>query len=217
MSEENSILVNEIFRSIQGEGTRAGRPCSFVRLAGCNLRCSWCDTRYALDKHTEMSQADVLARLANLKCPMVEVTGGEPLAQPVAVGLLRELCQVGYEVLLETNGTLDISEVDHRVARIVDIKCPSSGQHGRMLWENIPLLSQADEVKFVIADRVDYEYARKIIAEYDLPRRCAVIVSPVLGVLKPADLAAWMLYDMLDARLGLQLHKFIWPSQDRGV
>jgi 7-carboxy-7-deazaguanine synthase len=217
MSEENPILVNEIFRSIQGEGTRAGRPCSFVRLAGCNLRCSWCDTRYAWDKYVEMSQADVLNRLANLKCPMVEVTGGEPLAQEASAGLLQALCQVGYEVLMETNGTLDISVVDSRVARIVDIKCPSSGEHGKMRWENIPLLRQADEVKFVIAERGDYDYACKVIADYNLPRRCAVILSPVLGVLKPADLSAWMLYDVLDARLGLQLHKFIWPSQDRGV
>ena len=213
----SSLLVNEIFLSIQGEGTRSGRPCAFVRLAGCNLRCSWCDTAYAWDEGTRMTLEQVLAHVQGLRCHLVELTGGEPLAQEPAAELLQRLCDAGYEVLLETNGSLDISILDERVVRIIDIKCPSSGQTAQMRWENIPLLRNRDEVKFVIADRSDYEFARQTTQQYALTQRCTVIFSPVASKLDPASLADWICQDLQDVRLGLQLHKIIWPDKDRGV
>lgn len=213
----SSLLVNEIFLSIQGEGTRSGRPCTFVRLAGCNLRCSWCDTAYAWDEGRQMTLEQVLARVRELRCRLVELTGGEPLAQEPAAELLHQLCEAGYEVLLETNGSLDISILDERVIRIIDIKCPSSGQTSQMRWENIPLLRKTDEVKFVVAGRSDYEFARQTIQQYALTHRCTVILSPTASVLDPASLAEWICQDLQDIRLGLQLHKIIWPDKDRGV
>ena len=211
------IKVNEIFLSIQGESTRAGLPCTLVRLAGCNLRCEWCDTRYAWQDGRDMSVDEILAAVAALACRRVEVTGGEPLIQPAAVELLRRLCDAGYETLLETNGSQDISQVDGRVVRIVDFKCPSSGQDHANLWQNAEHLTCRDEVKFVIADRRDYDFACRAVREHGLTARCPVIFSPVHGRLEPAELAAWMLADRLDVRLGLQLHKIIWPGKDRGV
>lgn len=213
----SSLLVNEIFLSIQGEGTRSGRPCAFVRLAGCNLRCSWCDTAYAWNEGRQMTLEQVLARVRELRCRLVELTGGEPLAQEPAAELLHQLCEAGYEVLLETNGSLDISILDERVIRIIDIKCPSSGQTGQMRWENIPLLRKTDEVKFVVAGRSDYEFARQTIQQYALTHRCTVILSPTASVLDPASLADWICQDLQDVRMGLQLHKIIWPNKDRGV
>jgi len=213
----SSLLVNEIFLSIQGEGTRSGRPCTFVRLAGCNLRCSWCDTAYAWDEGTQMTLEQVLAHVQGLRCHLVPLTGGEPLAQEPAAELLQRLCDAGYEVLLETNGSLDISILDERVVRIIDIKCPSSGQTAQMRWENIPLLRKTDELKFVVAGRSDYEFARQTTQQYALTQRCTVIFSPVASKLDPASLADWICQDLQDIRLGLQLHKIIWPDKDRGV
>ncbi len=215
MSE--TLIVNEIFLSLQGEGTRAGLPCVLVRLAGCNLRCRWCDTRYAWDTGEAMSTDDVLARVAELGCRRVEVTGGEPLAQLATPELLRRLCDAGCETLMETNGSLDISRVDERVVRIVDFKCPSSGEAEANRWENVAHLTACDEVKFVIADRGDFEFARDAARLHEIAARCTIIFSPVLDELKPATLAEWILEDGLDVRLGLQLHKIIWLDKDRGV
>ena len=212
-----TLTVNEIFLSIQGEGTRAGRRCAFVRLTGCNLRCSWCDTRYAWSEGKEMSLDAVLEQVVKLACPLVEVTGGEPLAQASTPALLERLCESGYETLLETNGSLDISAVDARVVRIVDFKCPSSGRQDANRWPNADLLTPRDEVKFVLADRRDYDFARDAIQRHGLAKRCEVIFSPVLDRLPPAKLAQWIIADRLPVRLGLQLHKFIWPDKDRGV
>ena len=212
-----TLTVSEIFRSIQGEGTRAGLPCVLVRLAGCNLNCAWCDTPEARGGGRGRSIDDVLACVAGLKCPRVEVTGGEPLAQDATPELLRRLCEAGYETLLETNGSLDAAAVDPRVVRIVDVKCPSSGESHTTHWANLEQLTGRDEVKFVLGDRADYEFARDVVAGHGLAGKCPVIFSPVHGVLEPAALAEWILADDLDVRVGLQLHKMIWPDRAEGV
>jgi 7-carboxy-7-deazaguanine synthase len=211
------LAVSEIFLSIQGESSRAGLPCVLVRLAGCNLRCAWCDTQYAWTGGREMGVEEVLAKVGELACRRVEVTGGEPLCQAAAPELLRRLADAGYETLLETNGSQDIRVVDERVVRIVDFKCPSSGEAAANCWANAGHLTARDEVKFVLADRADYEFARRAVAEHGLPARCGVIFSPVHGRLDPAALARWVLADGLDVRLGVQLHKVIWPDRARGV
>ncbi len=210
------MQVVEIFRSLQGEGVRAGMPCSFVRLAGCNLRCKWCDSQYAWEGGEEMSLEAIVRRVEQLDLPRVELTGGEPLIHPEAPTLLGRFCDEGYETLLETNGSLDISEIDPRVVRIVDIKCPSSGQAEKMRWENLDLLTHIDEVKFVLADRDDFDYACRILSQYELPARCLVTLSPVAGKLDPTQLAQWILDARANVRLGLQLHRLLWPGQDRG-
>jgi len=214
----NTILtVNEIMLSIQGEGTRAGVSCVLVRLTGCNLDCSWCDTPHARTEGDEMSVDEILAHVGRLGCGLVELTGGEPLYQDHAAGLLKAFCDAGFETLLETNGSLDISQVDQRVVRIVDFKCPASGESDRILWSNVEQLRPDDEAKFVIADREDYNFARNAVEKHSLDRRCTIIFSPAVGHLDPADLARWILRDNLPVRLGLQLHKIIWPDKDRGV
>ena len=208
------LTVNEVFHSIQGEGTRAGLPCAFVRLTGCNLRCDWCDTRHAWYEGTPMSIQQVLEAVARAPCKRVELTGGEPLMQSGAAALLAALCDAGYETLLETNGSMDISPVDGRVVRIVDFKCPSSLMDAHNRWSNVRLLTPTDEVKFVLADRGDFEFARQAVVEREILGRCPVIFSPVLNRLPPADLAEWILDDgrLQDIRLGLQLHRMIWPD-----
>lgn len=210
------LAVCEIFLSIQGEASRAGLPCAFVRLSGCNLHCAWCDTRYAREGGSEMTVDEVLARLGEYACRRVEITGGEPLCQPGSLELMRRLCDDGWEVLLETNGSLDIAPVDERVVRIVDFKCPASGQGGRNLWTNVEHLRCGDEVKFVLADRGDYDYAVAVLGRRRIADRCAVVFTPAHGRLDPARLAQWILADGLDVRLGLQLHRIIWPGEDRG-
>lgn len=211
-----TLSISEIFLSIQGESTRAGLPCTFVRLAGCDVGCQWCDTPYAREGGEAMELAAVLARVKELDCPLVEVTGGEPLAQEGAITLLARLCEAGYQVLLETSGTVDIAGVDERVVRIVDVKCPSSGATDRMRWANMRLLRPADEVKIVLAGRTDYDFAKDVIARYDLTRRCTVLLGAVAGRLALADLSAWILADRLPVRLNVQLHKIIWPAEERG-
>jgi len=211
------LRVTEVFHSLQGESTLAGRPCVFVRLTGCQMRCRWCDSEYAFHGGTWRTRDELLAEVAGFDCPLVEVTGGEPLLQPGTLPLLTALCDRGYEVLVETGGHRDISGVDARVARIVDLKCPGSGESEANRWENLSLLRPRDEVKFVIADRRDYEWSRDLVREKKLLDRCPVLFSPVHGVLDPGELAQWTLADGLPIRLQLQLHKYLWPAVERGV
>ncbi len=194
-----------------------GRPCTFVRLTYCNLRCSYCDTEYAFEEGKEMSTDEILSKVRSYGCRMVEITGGEPLYQPNVHGLMRRLCDEGYEVLIETGGSLDISPVDPRVKRIVDFKCPSSKMMKKNLWDNAQFLNEKDEVKFVIGNREDYDWSKRMILEHRLDQKCPILMSPVFGELAPADLAEWILEDKLDARLQLQLHKYIWHPETRGV
>lgn len=210
-------MVNEIFLSIQGESTRAGLPCAFVRLTGCNLRCGWCDTAYAFYQGRRMSVEDVLAEVAGLGCPLVEVTGGEPLAQRESLVLMAALVDRGYRVLLETGGSLPICDVPEGVIRILDVKCPGSGEAHRNHWENLDNLRAGDEVKFVIASREDYLWAVACVRERELAGRSAVLFSAVHGGLSAGDLAQWMLEDGVPARLQIQLHKVLWPGVERGI
>jgi 7-carboxy-7-deazaguanine synthase len=212
------LTVFEIYPSIQGESTHAGRPCTFVRLAACDLRCAWCDTPYAFTGGQKMSIEDVVARVGELGVGLVELTGGEPLLQKEAAPLMAALLGRGHEVLLETGGHISVADVPAPVVRIIDVKCPGSGEAARMHWPNLDLLQPHDEVKFVIRDRADYEYARDVVARHRLTGRVhAVLFSPVHGVLDPQLVAAWILEDHLTVRLQLQLHKFIWSPETRGV
>ena len=212
------LTVNEIFYSIQGESTRAGRPCVFVRLTACDLRCSWCDTPYGFHEGQKMSIDEVVAAVNVYRCQLVEITGGEPLLQEDVYGLMERLLAGDGTVMLETGGHRPITRVPRAVVKIVDIKCPGSGEADKNDWTNLDRLAPHDEVKFVIADRADYEFARQAIARHDLPSRTAAILfSPVHGVLAPKALSEWILEDRLPVRLQLQLHKFIWPPDTRGV
>lgn len=213
------LRVVEIYRTLQGESTRAGLPCAMVRLAGCNLHCRWCDTSHARDPNAgeTMSLDRILDTVRRLDCPRVEVTGGEPLLQEACCELLRQFVLERYEVLLETNGSVDIGGVHDTVRRIVDIKCPSSGHPDAFRTANIELLRPRDEIKFVLADRTDFDFALDMIGEHSLLARCAVLLSPVWGQLEPAELAGWLLDSQLDLRLSLQLHKLLWPERNRGV
>ena len=212
------LLVHEIYVSIQGESTHAGRPCAFVRLSACDLRCAWCDTAYAFTGGTKMSIDEVVAAVEQLRCPLVELTGGEPLLQAEAIPLMARLVALGHEVLIETGGHLPIHGLPAEVVAIVDVKCPGSGESAKMHWPNLDALRPQDEVKFVIADRADYEYARGIVRERDLASRVeAVQFSPVFGALPAADLARWIIEDHLPVRLQLQQHKYVWAPDARGV
>jgi 7-carboxy-7-deazaguanine synthase len=210
------MRVTEIFHSIQGESSHAGRPCVFVRLTGCNLRCRWCDSEYTFTGGEKMSAGDVMARVRSYGCKLVEITGGEPLAQAEAFELVAELCDQDYEVLIETSGSIDIAPVDRRAKIILDVKCPGSGEAAKNRWENLEALRPHDEVKFVIADRADYDFAKRIVAEKGLDR-WTVLFSPVWGELDMKTLAEWMLADRVTARLQTQLHKHIWGAEARGV
>jgi len=212
------LTVNEIFYSIQGEATRAGEPCVFVRLTACDLRCSWCDTEYAFYEGRKRSVADVVAEVVQHQCRLVEITGGEPLIQEDVYPLMSELLDRGYTVMLETGGHRSIARVPDAVVKIVDVKCPGSGEAGKNHWENLSALGPRDEVKFVIKDRADYDYARDVIVRHGLAgRAAAILLSPVHGVLEPRLLSEWILQDHLPVRLQLQVHKFIWPAAMRGV
>jgi len=211
------LRIHEIFHSIQGESSFAGRPCVFVRLTGCQMRCVWCDTAYAFHEGDWRTVEEVVAEVRGYGCPLVEVTGGEPLLQPAVHPLMRRLCDEGFEVLLETGGGLDIAPVDPRVRRIVDVKCPGSGEAANNRWANLDALRAGDEVKFVIADAADYAWAREVVARHALAARCPVHFSPVWGRLSPEQLSAWILADRLPVRLGLQLHKIVWGAEARGV
>jgi 7-carboxy-7-deazaguanine synthase len=212
------LTVNEIFHSIQGESTFVGEPCVFVRLTACDLRCSWCDTAYAFYEGRKMSVDDVIAAVDEFGCDLVEITGGEPLLQKDVYPLMSRLLGRGKTVLIETGGHHTIEHVPSGVIRIVDVKCPGSGEQARMHWENLRLVSSSDQVKFVVKDRADYEYARDVVRREDLANRVgAVLFSPVHGVMNARTLAEWILADKLPVRLQLQVHKFIWPADMRGV
>lgn len=211
------LKVNEIFLSIQGESSWAGLPCAFVRLSGCPLRCRWCDTAYAYDQGEDMALEEVLARVRGLGSRLVEVTGGEPLAQARTPELVRALLDAGHVVLVETSGALDIAVLDRRAHIVMDVKCPGSGMSGRMHWPNLKKLGPRDEVKFVLADRLDYDYARRVVDEHGLAGRASLLLSPVMGLIEPRLVVEWMLADRLPARFQLQLHKYIWPPERRGV
>jgi 7-carboxy-7-deazaguanine synthase len=215
---QGTLLIHEIYRSIQGESSFAGRPCVLVRLSACNLRCSWCDTPQAFTGGTRMPRAEVLRNALAWDTPTVLVTGGEPLLQPEVLPLLRELCDAGKSVLLETSGERDVSGVDARVHRIMDLKAPGSGESQRNRWSNLALLTQRDQIKFVLLDRADYEWAREVIARERLRELVGeVLLSCVHGVLEPQQLVAWVLEDGLDVRVQLQLHKYIWGANAQGV
>jgi len=212
------LTINEIFHSIQGESTHAGRPCVFVRLTACDLRCRWCDTPYAFHEGRKMSVDEVVADVEARGCPVVEVTGGEPLLQADVYPLMQRLLDAGKTVLIETGGHRSIAQVPAGVVRIMDVKCPGSGESDRNDWSNLALLTPADEVKFVIADRADYEYAREIVNRENLTDRvAAVLFSPVHGELPSQQLAEWVIADRLEVRVQLQMHKYIWTPETRGV
>lgn len=212
------LTINEIFHSIQGESTHAGRPCVFVRLTACDLRCRWCDTPYAFHEGRKMSVDEVVAEVEASGCPVVEVTGGEPLLQADVYPLMQRLLDAGKTVLIETGGHRSIAQVPAGVIRIMDVKCPASGEAGKNDWSNLALLTPADEVKFVIADRADYEYARAVVQRERLAGRvAAVLFSPVHGELEAKQLAEWVIADRLEVRVQLQMHKYIWSPQTRGV
>lgn len=218
LQKERRLRVSEVYASVQGESTHVGKLCVFVRLTGCNLRCRWCDSEFTFTGGTHRDLEDVAQQAHAFGIHTIELTGGEPLVQRGAIPLMARLLELGHEVLLETSGSRDITDVPEGVHIILDLKAPDSGEVAANLWSNIPLLRRKDEVKFVLASRADYEWARAAIAEHDLARRVgAVLISPAWGLVNPADLAAWMVEDRLPARLQIQLHKVVWDPMARGV
>ena len=215
---EATLTVNEIYRSIQGESTWAGLPCVFVRLTFCDLRCTYCDTAYAFYAGSKMKLSEIVERVLAFDCPLVEITGGEPLLQKNTLPLMRELCDHQKILLLETSGAHDISQVDPRVHRIMDLKTPGSGESERNRYENVSFLTRRDEVKFVIGSREDYLWSKQKIQEFHLLDRCGtVLFSPIFGRIDPRTIVEWMLEDRLQVRFQLQMHKFIWAPETRGV
>ena len=212
------MRICEIFTSIQGESTFAGLPCTFVRFSGCNLRCVYCDTKYSYDEGIEMEIGDILQRVDSAGVRLVEITGGEPLLQgEETLCLIRELLDGGYEVLVETNGSRNIKELDKRATIILDMKTPCSAMSNMMDFTNLEIVKITDEVKFVICGRDDYEWSKKIVSQYGLEEKCKVLFSPGYGMLQPRELAAWILKDRLRARLNIQIHKYIFDPRERGV
>ncbi len=217
MSSPPVLRITEIFYSLQGESTHAGEPCVFIRLTGCPLRCTWCDTEYAFYGGTEMPLETVVEQVRSYRCRLVEITGGEPLHQPSAFPLIEALCAEGFEVLIETSGAIDTSPIDPRAQVILDVKCPGSGMMDRMNWENLVQVRKKDQVKFVIKDRNDYDWAVEVVSRYGLVERCPVLFSPVFEEMDLRQLAEWILQDGLPVRFQLQLHKYVWDPQMRGV
>lgn len=213
------LKVNEIFYSIQGESSYSGRPCVFVRLTGCNLRCSYCDTRYAYEEGEDLEMDQVIDRVKSHRCVLVEITGGEPLMQKDTPLLIQRLLDLGFEVILETNGSMDVSVVDSRCVKILDIKCPSSGEAKQNCLENVARLHRKDEIKFAIGSREDFDYAKSILSFVNTAEGSIKqpLFSPVYGKMTPELLAQWILADHLDVRMQIQLHKVIWGSETRGV
>ncbi len=219
MKSPNNIRITEIYRSIQGESTWAGLPCTFIRMARCNLRCRWCDTTYSFHGGENWLIDDVLHQVQELGCKLVEITGGEPLAQKSCIPLSEALLATGHTVLIETSGSLPVDVLPEDVIRIMDLKCPDSGECDKNYWPNLDVLvPDKDEVKFVLASRRDYEWCRDVISKYSLQERCKdILLSPVFSDIKPADIVAWILEDDLPVRFQLQMHKFIWPPDQKGV
>ena len=216
--QEKAVTINEIYHSIQGESTWMGRPCVFVRLTFCDLRCNYCDTEYAFYEGKKQTLKGILDAVAAFRCPLVEITGGEPLLQKNVLPLMSMLCDADYTVLLETSGAHDISKVDAHVHRIMDLKTPGSGEVDKNLWSNIDHLTARDEVKFVMGSREDYEWSREKVHRFDLSKRChAVLFSPIFGRIDPRQIVEWILEDKLDVRFQLQMHQFFWTPTQRGV
>jgi 7-carboxy-7-deazaguanine synthase len=211
------LKVNEIYYSVQGESTRSGLPCVFVRLTYCNLRCVYCDTEYAFYEGNDYSIDEILTEVKKYDCKLIEVTGGEPLMQDECINLMKELCDDGFEVLLETGGSLPINNVDKRVKIIMDLKCPSSQMVKKNLYKNLDHIKATDEIKFVIGNREDYEWTKEVLSKHKLIDKCEILFSVVFGVLEPLTLVNWILEDKLNVRFQLQMHKFIWNPQAKGV
>ena len=211
------LRVNEIYHSIQGESSKSGLPCVFVRLTYCNLRCTYCDTEYAFYEGEDKSIEKILNEVKKYNCKLVEVTGGEPLVQKETLELMKRLCNEGFDVMLETGGSLPIKDIDERVLIIMDLKCPSSKMEKKNLYENINFLKPTDELKFVIGNREDYDWSKKIISEYDLKDKSKILFSVVFGELEPVSLVNWIIEDKLDVRYQLQMHKYIWHPEEKGV
>uniref|UniRef100_A0A832G2K7 7-carboxy-7-deazaguanine synthase n=1 Tax=Ignavibacterium album TaxID=591197 RepID=A0A832G2K7_9BACT len=210
--------INEIYYSIQGESTFAGLPCVFVRFTYCNLRCTYCDTAYAFYEGRDASVDEIISEIKEYNCKLVEITGGEPLVQrDECLELMRKLCHFDYQVMIETGGSLPINGIDPRVKIIMDLKCPSSGMMKKNLYENIYFLKPIDEVKFVIGTKEDYDWAKEIIKQYELDKRCTLLFSPVFGSIEPSEIVHWILEDSLPVRFQLQMHKYIWNPEIRGV
>ena len=213
--ERFRMRLTEIYQSIQGESSYAGLPCVFVRTTGCDLRCSWCDSEFTFTGGTRLSIDEILSEVEKYPCELVELTGGEPLLQPEIYELATRLADAGHTVLIETGGHRDISKLDPRVIRIMDLKCPASGESEKNLWSNIEHLRQIDEVKFVIADRGDYEWTIRTIRQHGLEDRVKILMSTAFGMVDPAEVVRWMLEDKLRARFQLQLHKYVWAPEER--
>lgn len=211
------LKINEIYYSLQGESTKAGLPCVFIRLTYCNLRCTYCDTEYAFYEGSDKSIDEIIEEVAKYNCRLVEVTGGEPLVQSEVLPLMEKLCNLGYEVLIETGGSLPIENIDKRVKVIMDLKCPSSKMMKKNRYENIEFLKLIDEVKFVIGSREDYDWSKSIIEKYNLIGKCELLFSIVFGDLTPLTMAEWIIEDNLQVRFQLQMHKYIWKPDERGV
>ncbi|MEW5843664.1 MAG: radical SAM protein [Bacteroidota bacterium] len=211
------LKINEIYRSIQGESSKAGLPCVFVRLTYCNLRCSYCDTEYAFYDGKDMSVEEIISEVKKYDCKLIEITGGEPLFQDESIELMKRLCDEGFDVMLETGGSLPIKDIDKRVMIILDLKCPSSKMMKKNLYENLDFIKPTDEIKFVIGTREDYDWTKDILKKYELEKKCSILLSVVFGALEPAKLVEWMLEDNLKVRFQLQMHKFIWEPTAKGV
>jgi 7-carboxy-7-deazaguanine synthase len=216
-NDYSPLRVNEIFYSIQGESSYAGKPCIFIRLAGCNLRCSYCDTEYAFYEGINIPITEIIKKVGAYDCKLVEITGGEPLLQENVYHLMTILCNKNYRVMLETGGQMDISRVDNRIKIVMDIKCPSSGEMEKNIWQNVSFLKKNDEIKFVIREKKDFDWAVDIMVQYKLNKKCPVVFSPVYNKLDNKLLADWILSSHIDVRMQLQLHKYIWGADKRGV
>lgn len=214
---EGALLLHEVYRSLQGESAFQGLPCVFVRTTTCDLRCTWCDTPHAFTQGTVWTSEEIVAKIQELATPIVEFTGGEPLLQPEILPLMTRLCDLGYIVLLETGGHRDLARIDRRVHIIMDLKCPGSGEEAANLWANLDCLKPGDEIKFVIASETDFRWAENACRQHHLTDRVHVLMSPVFGAVKPIDLAQWLLDSRMNARMQLQLHKFVWDPKARGV
>ena len=212
-----SLKVNEIYYSIQGESTHVGRPCIFIRLTYCNLRCTYCDTEYAFYEGKDIEISEIMDKIKQWNCNLVEVTGGEPLFQDECIDLLNELTNQNYEVLLETGGSLSISDVPIEIVKIVDFKCPSSGMEKKNLWSIVNDLQPHDEVKFVIGDREDFDWAKEMLNKYSLNEKCSILFSPTFGKIDPSLIVEWILEGDIPVRMQLQMHKYIWESEEKGV